>query len=394
MVSCGLVGPKYSLNELRAIYYNPFSNDPLIVEAAAKGNVEHIKSLLHYDPTEKEIVGAFFVAIEKGHLDAVKFILKKKPIVKNYTINDRNPVLYASSSDNEIFNYLLDHIGTDQETINKLFRSTFSEENILDSLIGKGYRPTDIWDYDSYPNLFRLYSKNIIDTSKLSQDKLNRILCSPNICNVEMTIAALDNGADPNYTFIYAGRDYSVLAYAVEKNYDKVVKILLDKGANPNYAIRHNDSGREETILELTIPQIEDMKLLLDKGANVNYVFDSSGWKYTPLAKAVDIGNIEAVRLLLDNGADLHYTSTNEKYNDEPFSIMSIAIKRIGHHGDNIVNLLKNEGACLSVEIYNYHTSLSVGNYDVRKYGSEFICQNNPALSTKDKDNEIYFDER
>lgn len=125
LASCA-IGPKYSLRELETIYGNPFSNASLIEAAAAKGNVEHIKSLLHYNPTEKEIVAAFFTAIKSGHLETVKFIRKRKPEVMNWTKDEKDPIVYSVFTNNdEIFSYFLDKDDIDQESVDNLYAIIF-----------------------------------------------------------------------------------------------------------------------------------------------------------------------------------------------------------------------------------------------------------------------------
>ena len=76
LVACsGIGGPKYSIDELRAIY-GP-RQESLIVVASTSGNLEHVKALFHYDPNEKELGSAFLSASENGYPDIVKFLLHR-----------------------------------------------------------------------------------------------------------------------------------------------------------------------------------------------------------------------------------------------------------------------------------------------------------------------------
>ena len=75
--SCGgsIGGPKYSLDELRAFY----GDRPILETAASNGNLEHIKSIINYDPSEREIGISYLNAIESNHEEVVDYFLNNYP---------------------------------------------------------------------------------------------------------------------------------------------------------------------------------------------------------------------------------------------------------------------------------------------------------------------------
>lgn len=79
-------GPKYSLGELRAFY----GDRPLLETAGSMGNLEHIKSIIHYDPSEREIGLSYLNAIENDRKEVVDYFLNNYPETMYWFRNSDN----------------------------------------------------------------------------------------------------------------------------------------------------------------------------------------------------------------------------------------------------------------------------------------------------------------
>ncbi len=97
----GLGGPKYSLEELKS-YYGAERN--LLITAATRGSLEHVKSLMRYDPPKLDISNAFDKASEMGHSEIVKLLYNKDLPERQLS----NSLIYAiEEGNNEIARFLL-----------------------------------------------------------------------------------------------------------------------------------------------------------------------------------------------------------------------------------------------------------------------------------------------
>lgn len=97
----GLGGPKYSLEELKS-YYGAERN--LLITAATRGSLEHVKSLMRYDPSKLDISNAFDNASEAGHSEIVK-LLYNKDLSESQLF--RSLVYAIELGENEIARFLL-----------------------------------------------------------------------------------------------------------------------------------------------------------------------------------------------------------------------------------------------------------------------------------------------
>ena len=98
----GIGGPKYSLEELKS-YYGAEKN--LLITAATRGSLEHVKSLMSYDPSKLDISNAFDKASEMGHGEIVK-LLYNKDLSEGQLFDS---LVYAiEEGNNEIADFLLD----------------------------------------------------------------------------------------------------------------------------------------------------------------------------------------------------------------------------------------------------------------------------------------------
>lgn len=97
LVACA-GSPKYSLEEMRSVYGR---SDSMLVAAARKGNLEHVKSLAHYDPTEQELADGFLYVSKLGHTEIVMYLLNKNPKLINWVL-DEDSALHLAVKGNHL----------------------------------------------------------------------------------------------------------------------------------------------------------------------------------------------------------------------------------------------------------------------------------------------------
>jgi ankyrin repeat protein len=132
--------------------------------------------------------------------------------------------------------------------------------------------------------------------------------------SVETATAALDQGADPNFTLV-GGR--TALHWAAANGHHNVVRLLIDRGANVN---SQDDTGRTPLVEAAGAHNPQGLKLLLEVGAK------SGGLE---LGMACWLGRIEHIKLLLDTGVNPDH---------------GIAKAALGGHVD-VIKLLLEKGA-------------------------------------------------
>ena len=118
----------------------------------------------------------------------------------------------------------------------------------------------------------------------------------------------LDRGVDPNQLV----KDSSVLAWAVYKGFEPIVKLLLERGANPNLGTSYPCAGgamhavasKQEKSAFRTPPSSSSrarmLAMLLEHGGDPNAAGQHDG---RPLATAVACKDVAMVRALLAAGA-------------------------------------------------------------------------------------------
>jgi ankyrin repeat protein len=126
----------------------------------------------------------------------------------------------------------------------------------------------------------------------------------------EMMRSLLEIGFDPNFRFCNATdpdtlkllcnreSQKTILIRAIEKNYPKIVEILLNAKANPDLKDADNITG---LLISVKNGNQQIFNDLLNFGANVN-LSDKNGT--TPLLLAVTKGNLHMVNALMEKGAD------------------------------------------------------------------------------------------
>ena len=94
-------------------------------------------------------------------------------------------------------------------------------------------------------------------------------------------------------------RNYTALAFAIEKGYIEIAKLLIDKGADIDI---QNKEGHTALMLASIEGHIEIVELLIDKGADID-IQNKEG--DTALMLVSIEGHTEMVELFIDKGADI-----------------------------------------------------------------------------------------
>ena len=163
----------------------------------------------------------------------------------------------------------------------------------------------------------------------------------------------IDSGADVNTKISSYGTTYSLLAFAVDREWsDALIEKIVDKGADVNgsgsdkspffYACDNNDEGIVE--------------LLIDSGADVNITISSYGTTYSLLSFAIsrkwDDGLIEEI---IDKGADVNVSGSDK----------SPLFYACNNNNDDIVELLIDSGADVNELVTPYSTTYSLLAYAI-----------------------------
>jgi ankyrin repeat protein len=286
------------------------SNTPLIM-ASQMGNLEMVKLLVENRAKPDLGSGEFenfrnpiTVAIENGHLEVVKYFIKK-----GVDLNRQHPIWYVNFEDEQMFNYLVQE-GMDMDAINSidaeweisflshaLMKRNFED---LEFLISKGAKLSEelLWQVEDVEQVSFLKSKNFdfeaVDNQikeTTGEPSVNSILSWK---NKEVIAMILKNGFIPNHNTL-------VNSFPPSCEFKENKEACIQEG---------ND--KFEIILKAFLQKKENE-------INQNYEFHQwivypgitsqfSNNRTTLLNIAAFSGNISATKILIQYGAD-----TNQK---------------------------------------------------------------------------------
>ncbi|QMW46847.1 hypothetical protein G4B11_010302 [Aspergillus flavus] len=133
------------------------------------------------------------------------------------------------------------------------------------------------------------------------------------------------------------------LTWAVWRNHEPIVKLLLSKGTDVDL---HDEKGETPLLRAATDGNERMVSLLLEKGARIELTEPEYG--QTPLAWASIMGHKKAVKLLLDKGANVE--------SKDAHGLTPLAAAAMSGHGA-VVEVLLQHGA--DVEALNNHVVLT-----------------------------------
>ena len=268
---------------------------------------------------------ALRVAICRGYLDLVKFLLKRGADIKDIdekiaNVTDTPLEMAQKRGYTEVVDYIKQYLKTNESVRNLM--TPKSEDEIRKSLEHLNlHQKLDVGVKKNLPWLV----KNVIEEGVNVRIKQNEALRHAAWNGyTEIVKMLIDAGADIHT------KNEDPLYYASQNGHTEIVKMLLDKGADVN--IRENSSALRVAILK---NHLEIVKMLLDKGADIHYGHD---WA---LLIAIINKRSRMVKMLLDKGAII---------NDEH---MNYAIK--GGH-DIIIRRLKKYKMKVNESVRNMMT--------------------------------------
>jgi len=282
--------------------------DAALIKAAKDGNLLAVQTALAevVDANEMAITSqclALIMASGQGHMDIVKFLLKK-----GADINFKTDTVWVMRS-----------------------TSGYGHTGVVELMLTEWTENADVY----------VKSKDFFGVTAL-------VMASQN-GHTEVVKLLLENGADVNMKIKLFGE--TALWLASQNGHAEIVKLLLDKGADVNVKandeiLRQNFVGHFKGYEDCSVTALwmasqnghpEVVKHLLAANADVNAANTINN--ATPLFIASTKGHIEVVKLLLEAKAEINSKSNLAGRDDTPLSIA----KRMGHK--QIVELLEKAGA-------------------------------------------------
>ena len=218
---------------------------------------------------------------------------------------------------NKAIKYIINHILDDniphQIKLKKLTYMTNIYKNMLNNCY-KGKSPllwaTEYGD-DEIIQILQSAGAESIKISDEEKENINHQFCNylenTHPLELENVIEYVEQGADVNCK---TSKKKSPLLYAVEKNSSEVASYLIDEGADPDYTYIIPGSAffRAQYIYPLsqaiTNRNLEMVKLLIEKGASLK---PTNHLAPTPLIKASEKGYLEIVEYLLNPNLEVDY---------------------------------------------------------------------------------------
>ncbi|MEM7133136.1 MAG: sigma-70 family RNA polymerase sigma factor [Chloroflexota bacterium] len=275
-----------------------------LIEAIETGNTSKATMLIEEDERLLEIPGKLsygtdrlpplFLAIEKGNLPMIDYLLSKGVDVNGKSEQGWTPHFYALN-----WNHSVD---------------------IAAYLRERG----------AVPDIYSITWMGKLDQLKALVEETPMLVCAKGpedvtllhfAPTVEVAQYLLDNGANINaldehgkppvgYRFVHEVNQFLLeqgavvndIMLACEVGATEVVDALLD--ADPQLAFFKTDNGTTPLLRAALNGHIEVVKRLLALNKSVNYT--NSGWGFAPILAAALAGHLEIIQLLVELGADVN----------------------------------------------------------------------------------------
>ncbi|XP_065923472.1 uncharacterized protein [Magallana gigas] len=246
-------------------------------------------------------------------------------------------VIYRSH--NQILQYIIDRILTENGNVNDLFQNSYNKD-------GKERMSYDIVDVERGAVMTARDSDIESDIEKVTVEQF-RLLClgcySADNTTVKILLKHMDikNIIKTFFSLQFATTENEPLLIVCKYGYDKIARELLQASANINLFWELS----RPLVVACDNGHLNVVKVLINTGANVNGIHNSE----TPLTVACKAGHVNVVEELIKAGADVNLGDGD----DTPLTAAC-------DYGNlNVVKVLINTGANVN-DIHNSATPLTV----------------------------------
>lgn len=228
-------------------------------------------------------------AVENGNLEMVSFLLEKGAFINCKDSLGQTPLLMALR---------------------------YNNKNMISLLLEKG-AAINIFDSNSKSALDFAIENEDADLVSLLLEKGAEIGDSDSSLKTALEFAVKNDNADLLSRLAEKAaredvqcEDKPILFFAIEKNYKKLVELLIEKGVHKKSRFDNEDFKKITPLFFATLVENKDMvSLLIKNKVDVNEKVEDSENKdcfFSPLERALGRRNKEIASILLENGADIN----------------------------------------------------------------------------------------
>ena len=297
---------------------------PSAIHSARVGDLEQLRYLFEGVDIESDYAFELLqVALERGHLDVVKFLVSKGADVKRKDGPGNTPLHLASREGHlDIVEFLILE-GANVKARNELKRT-----------------PLHLTSIGGHLDVAKFLVSEGADVKKRDAIGNTPLYLASHYGHLDVANFLVSKGADVNQKNMDG---VTLLHIASEVGHLNVVKFLVSEGANVN---TKNEDGEAPLHLASEEGHLDIVKFLVSEGADVK---ESDDYGITPLHLASGEGRLDIVKFLVSEGADV---SARNESGLTPLHLAS----GVGHL--DVVKFLISEGANVNAKGMNKYTPL------------------------------------
>ena len=302
-----------------------YSKDFTFTNFVETNNLEKIKIALGRELELREFIdrkgnSLVSVAIEKGDLKLLEFLISKEADLNVVNADGKTPLMIAASKrSEEILRMLLEN-GAEIDKRNDRNSDRYKWTALMYAVnIG-------------YSKGVKILIENGADVNKKDNDGWTALMLAASSNDKEMVKHLVAHPKIEINNQDLKGK--TALIYAAENNEIEVIKLLLEKGAEVNIS---DKTGRTALIYTVRIGSSEIAELLINNGADINKV---DSYKLTALFYAVSDDYLDSkkqqqsniILLLIEKGADPH---AKNEHGASAFELGNLKIKKLLQDNDD-----------------------------------------------------------